>query len=244
MFGGALVSTALFFSQHRWKAALAAAVIIPGVILVLWPADRRQPLFAPSEPASGTQFYQTPSPMAMVTSDAAIARAVAAQQALQRSEQALQAADQALMAPEIPERGVVWSSPEDPLEAPALALNPQVSHAEVVRLSEPHLLEKMPGDRLTVPLPEGRSLAVTVEEATRLPNGDYSWRGYVDGEGDDFPVIFTLGKNSAFATITSWEGSYTMESVGGVGWLYRSIVDPGEDSIPAPAGGDIPHHHP
>lgn len=182
------------------------------------------------------------TPSAFGGSDMAIARAVAAQQALQQAEQALQASNEVMSAPEIPASAVVWSAVNDVTEAPALALNPQITQAEVVRLPALQDLEKVPGDRLTVPLPEGRSLAVTVEDASRMPNGDYTWRGYVDGEGDDFPVIFTLGKNSAFATITSWEGSYTMESVGGVGWLYRNITDPGEDSVPAPAGDEEPLH--
>lgn len=242
MFCGASVTSALLFSQHRWKAALAVAVILPGVILLAWPDETSPPVVPKSlpEPAQPAASVSPP----LVGSDTAIARVVAVQQALQRSEQALRAADQTLSAPEIPERGVVWSSVNDPLETPALVLNPLVSHAEVVRLPEARMLESLPGDRLTVPLPEGRSLAVTVEEVARLPNGDYSWRGHVDGEGDDFPVIFTVGKNSAFATITSWDGSYTMESVGGLGWLYRNIVDPGEDSVPVPAGDETPHHHP
>lgn len=220
---------------------MAIAVVLPGAMLL---ASKEEP----SAPV-GQEFLPASAQPAVIAAasfggtDTAIARAVAVQQALQRSEQALRAADQTLSAPDIPERGVVWSSVNDSLQTPALALNPQVSHAEVVRLPEPRTLERLPGDRLTVPLPEGRSLAVTVEEATRLPNGDYSWRGNVDGEGDDFPVIFTMGKNSAFATITSWDGSYTMESVGGVGWLYRNIVDPGEDSIPVPAGDETPHQH-
>lgn len=174
------------------------------------------------------------TPLVRLSSDQAVARAVAAEQALARAQTALKSANFALSTPEIPPRKPVWSTAVEDNEMPQVQLSPQIEHAEVVRLPDPASLEKAPGDRLTVPLFDGRSLAVTVEDASRLPNGDYSWRGYVDGEGDDFPVIFTVGKNSAFATITSWEGSYTMESVGGVGWLYKNIIDRGEDAVLAP----------
>jgi hypothetical protein len=217
---------------------LAVAGVVFAVLLA-WRAGA--PVPAPvggADPVTGVSNPMASSAMAPagMDSDLAIARAVAAQQSMLAAERALQAANDVLSAPEIPERAMIWTAAGDEGDLPTLALNADIPHAEVVHLPEPQALEKVPGDRLSVPLIGGRMLAVTVEEAARLPSGDYTWRGYVDGEGDDFPVIFTVGKNSAFATITSWEGSYTMESIDGVGWLYRNIVDRGEDSVPAPAG--------
>lgn len=235
MVDGASVSSSLVLGSQWWKVTLAGAGVVLALLLV-WrgvapvaaPAGAVDPVADPmASPAM---------PSAVMDSDLAIARAVAAQQSMQAAERALQAANDVLSAPDIPERALIWSAAGDDGDLPALALNPQIPHAEVVHLPEPQVLEKVPGDRLSVPLLGGRTLAVTVEDAGRLPNGDYTWRGYVDGEGDDYPVIFTVGKNSAFATITSWEGSYTMESIDGVGWLYRNIIDRGEDSVPAPAG--------
>lgn len=218
--------------EPRW--AMFAGVVVVAPVVAMWvmrvPAPSpQQPEPMAFEPAQSTLLQRT-------LSDADIIRIADAEQALRHADQALKAAHYAYSEPDLPDRKQVWSPVSDGSEVPPLELNPQITHAEIIRLPETDLLEKNPGDRLSIPLLEGRSLAVTVEEASRLPNGDYSWRGYVEGEDDDFPVIFTVGKNSAFATITSWEGSYTMESVGGVGYLYRNIVDRGEDAIAVPDG--------
>jgi hypothetical protein len=197
----------------------------------------RDPIDAPQQHEPVAFEPPLASPLQRPSSDADLLRMADAERAMRQADQALKAAHYAYSEPDLPDRKQVWTSVSDGSEVPPLELNPQITHAEVIRLPEADLLEKNPGDRLSIPLLEGRSLAVTVEEASRLPNGDYSWRGYVEGEEDDFPVIFTVGKNSAFATITSWEGSYTMESVGGVGYLYRNIVDRGEDAIAVPDGG-------
>lgn len=214
----------------KFKLVLAALVAVPGVFLLstservqLAAAQLPLPHWAGMEPAPAT-----------LTAEQATAQLAQGQEAFARAQAALKHANYAFSTPDIPVRETVWSVADAAVEMPTLQLNPQIVHAEAIRLPASEALEKTPGDRLTLPLLDGNSLAVTVETSARLPNGDYSWRGYVDGEGDDFPVIFTVGENSAFATITSLEGSYTMESVGGVGWLYRNIVDRGEDAIIAP----------
>lgn len=216
--------------EPRWAIFAGVIVVVP--VVAMW--VMRVPAESPQQREAVAFEPAQPSPLQSPLSDADIIRIADAEQALRHADQALKAAHYAYSEPELPDRKQVWSAVSDGSEVPPLELNPQITHAEVIRLPEADLLEKNPGDRLSIPLLEGRSLAVTVEEARRLPNGDYSWRGYVEGEDDDFPVIFTVGKNSAFATITSWEGSYTMESVGGVGYLYRNIVDRGEDAIATP----------
>lgn len=218
--------------EPRWAMFAGVIVFVPLAATLMM----SQPTPAPQLHALVAVEPALPVPLQRPMSDADILRIADAEQAMRQADQALKAAHYAYSEPDLPERKQVWSAVSDGSEVPPLELNPQITHAEVIRLPEADLLEKNPGDRLSIPLLEGRSLAVTVEEASRLPNGDYSWRGYVEGEEDDFPVIFTVGKNSAFATITSWEGSYTMESVGGVGYLYRNIVDRGEDAIVVPDG--------
>lgn len=216
------------FRKAVW---VAAVVILPTVVLMS--ARTSEPLLRIEPMPSSAPPFMPPA-RAPIATDRAIEPRAAAERAMQRAQAALTDANYAFSTPEIPVRKPVWATVNDASETPSLQLSEQITHAEVIRLPDPQTLEKTPGDRLTVPLLEGRSLAVTVEEASRLANGDYSWRGYVEGEGDDFPVIFTVGKNSAFATITSLEGSYTMEAIGGVGWLYRNIVDRGEDSVAVP----------
>ena len=229
--------------DKRWivvTCGLAITVVI--AVVALRARDQATEAIAPGQPSASPASSPSPSRNLPVAGGdtLAIARVVAAQQALQRADASLRTANFALSEPDIPPRKPVWSTvADDESVQPPMQLNPAIENAQVVRLPTPEMLEKTPGDRITIPMPGGESLAVTVEDANRLPNGDYSWRGYVDGEGDDFPVVFTVGKNSAFATITSWEGSYTMESVGGVGWLYKNIIDGGEDSIPGPAGDAV-----
>ena len=75
------------------------------------------------------------------------------------------------------------------------------------------------------------------------PNGDYSWRGYLDGYGTDYPVVMTYGANSVFATVTTPKGSYTLVSVSGSGWIYKN---PSEFELSQPGVEDhmeIPHQH-
>lgn len=101
-----------------------------------------------------------------------------------------------------------------------------------------------PGVQVSLHLPgEQEALTATVKSSNENPNGDYSWRGYLDGHGTEYPVIMTYGANSVFATVTTPKGSYTLESVNGSGWIYKS---PSEFELSHPGVGDsleIPHDH-
>lgn len=101
----------------------------------------------------------------------------------------------------------------------------------------------MPGEQVSLPLPGGEKLVVNVESSNENPNGDYSWRGHLDGQGTDYPVVMTYGANSVFATVTTPKGSYTLESVNGSGWIYKN---PSEFELSEPGKNDyleIPHVH-
>jgi hypothetical protein len=101
-----------------------------------------------------------------------------------------------------------------------------------------------PGEQISVTMPGGEQLTVNVEGSTTNPNGDYTWRGHLDGHGgDEYPVVMTYGGNSAFATVTTPKGSYTLESVNGNGWIYKN---PSEFELSHPGANDyleIPHEH-
>ena len=68
----------------------------------------------------------------------------------------------------------------------------------------------------------GEEYVVQVEKVTTFQNGSMSWQGHLDGYGDQYPVVLTKGKATTFATITTPEGSFTMESVNGAGWIYKN----------------------
>lgn len=99
------------------------------------------------------------------------------------------------------------------------------------------------GQQTSVTLPGGEQFTVNVKSNTVNPNGDYSWRGHLDGHGDEYPVVMTYGGNSVFATVTTPKGSYTLESVNGSGWIYKN---PSEFELSHPGANDfleIPHEH-
>jgi hypothetical protein len=75
-----------------------------------------------------------------------------------------------------------------------------------------------------------------VQSTTTNPNGDYTWSGHLQGHGTDYPVVMTYGEHSIFATITTPEGSYTMESIDGLGWLYKN---PAEVELSNPGAKDF-----
>lgn len=100
-----------------------------------------------------------------------------------------------------------------------------------------------PGEKVSLALPGGETLSATVKSSNENPNGDYSWRGHLDGYGNDYPVVMTYGGNSVFATVTTPKGSYTLESVNGSGWIYKN---PAEVELSDPGKNDyleIPHNH-
>lgn len=99
------------------------------------------------------------------------------------------------------------------------------------------------GEQVSLSLPGGEELVVNVETSHENPNGDYSWRGHLDRLGSDYPVVVTYGANSVFATITTPNGSYTLESVNGSGWIYKN---PSEFELSEPGKNDyleVPHVH-
>lgn len=100
-----------------------------------------------------------------------------------------------------------------------------------------------PGEQVSLQLPGGETVNATVKSSNENPNGDYSWRGHLDGYGTDYPVVMTYGGNSVFATVTTPKGSYTLESINGSGWVYKN---PAEVELSDPGKNDyleIPHTH-
>lgn len=127
--------------------------------------------------------------------------------------------------------------------APSIKLNPKVKVYSPVTL-EPHP-DRLPaaGDQIILPMFDGKSVKVNVESAESNSNGDYIWSGHLDGHNNDYPVVMTYGENTTFATITTPEGSYSLEAVKGTGWLYKN---PAEAELSAQGKNDflIPEIHP
>lgn len=127
--------------------------------------------------------------------------------------------------------------------APAMPLPGGVSVYEPVSVDMENPVYPEAGQQVSVTMPGGERWQVNVEVNSTNPNGDYTWRGHVDGHGDEYPVVMTYGGSSVFATVTTPKGSYTLESVNGSGWIYKN---PAEVELSNPGANDfleIPHAH-
>jgi len=136
-----------------------------------------------------------------------------------------------------------WRMANATAATPAMPLPASVSVYEPVSVNMESPVFPAPGEQTSVTLPGGERLQVNVETSTTNPNGDYSWRGHLDGHGDEYPVVMTYGGSSVFATVTTPRGSYSLESVNGSGWIYKN---PSEFELSNPGANDyleIPHDH-
>lgn len=136
-----------------------------------------------------------------------------------------------------------WRVMDAAAAAPPMPLPESVSVYEPVSVDMENPAYPEAGQQTSVTLPGGERLQVNIETSATNPNGDYTWRGHVDGHGDEYPVVMTYGGNSVFATVTTPNGSYTLESVNGSGWIYKN---PSEFELSNPGANDyleIPHGH-
>jgi len=118
---------------------------------------------------------------------------------------------------------------------PDIPLNERISAYAVVELDQHPANLPAAGQQILLPMLNGQKIIANVESVNSNPNGDYSWSGHVDGYGTDYPVVMTYGEQSIFATITTPDGSYSMESLDGVGWLYKN---PAEVELSTPGTKD------
>ncbi len=114
-----------------------------------------------------------------------------------------------------------WRTPDAYDPAPGFQLSPEVSEFEAIRFDSSSALVGI-GERVEFLLPGGERVQAVVEQVQLHQNGDESWTGHLQGHGDQYPVAVTTGANSAFATITTPNGSYSMEAVRGAGWVYKN----------------------
>lgn len=126
-------------------------------------------------------------------------------------------------------------------ETPTIHLNEKISEYAIVQLDQN--LSQLPrvGQQIQLPMLDGSAVVANVESTNTNPNGDYTWSGHLQGHGTDYPVVMTYGEHSIFATITTPQGSYTMESIDGLGWLYKN---PAEIELSNPGAKDfleVPH---
>ncbi len=162
---------------------------------------------------------------------------------LQRAEAALAAVEALESSPKQTEwKNISWQVESKKSRTPSFMLRDEIREYDVITLKPSELIYPEKGDQMHMPLLNGEKVVVDVKASKVNPNGDYSWSGHVQGFGTDYPVVMTYGKDSIFAMITTPKGSYSMESVNGVGWLYKN---PAEHELTAPGHDDfleVPEH--
>lgn len=118
-----------------------------------------------------------------------------------------------------------WQLGDVKAPTPKIPLSEKISNYAIVQLEQHPAQFPVMGEQIQLPMLNGQSVVANVESTTKNPNGDYTWSGHLQGYGSDYPVVMTYGEHSIFATITTPEGSYTMESVEGLGWLYKNPAE-------------------
>ncbi len=115
-----------------------------------------------------------------------------------------------------------WQPAAHDAPEPSIPLNNRISVYRPVQLN-PHPTDlPIVGEQVTLPMFNGKKFVADVQTTSVSANGDYTWRGHLTGQGDSYPVVMTYGEHSTFATITTPDGAYTLESVDGLGWLYKN----------------------
>jgi len=128
-----------------------------------------------------------------------------------------------------------WRTPTANTPTPSMPLPSGVSIFEPVAVDMENPAYPEAGQQIAVSMPGGERLQVNIENSSTNPNGDYTWRGHLEGYGDEYPVVMTYGGSSVFATVTTPKGSYTLESVNGSGWIYKN---PSELELSSPGAND------
>lgn len=234
---------ALPSSGNIKRLYLAVSAVL--IIVLIYQITREEVLLQPNQQLEQMLGEQ---PL-LVTDPASSAELTKANNELARAQQALQkpaaksVSERASVSPSLTIVPDAWRIADSSTATPAMPLPDAVSIYEPVAVDMETLVYPEQGQQTSVTLPGGERLQVNVKMDTTNPNGDYTWRGHLEGYGDEYPVVMTYGNNSVFATVTTPEGSYTLESVNGSGWIYKN---PSEFELSHPGVNDfleIPHNH-
>lgn len=120
----------------------------------------------------------------------------------------------------------LWQTASRNAPTPSIPLSERIAAYEAVQLEQHPATMPVAGQEVNLPLLKGEQVRVQVEAGSLHDNGDYSWRGHLKGQGTDYPVVMTYGESGIYATITTPEGSYSLESINGLGWLYKNPAEP------------------
>ncbi|WDE07918.1 hypothetical protein SG34_014125 [Thalassomonas viridans] len=78
------------------------------------------------------------------------------------------------------------------------------------------------GDTVSLPLPDGTSVEVTVTKEGLEKNGDYTFEGNIAQNNHSYPVVITQGAGGTFGSIATSDNTYSITTVDGVGVIYQN----------------------
>ncbi|WP_281557684.1 hypothetical protein [Thalassomonas sp. RHCl1] len=78
------------------------------------------------------------------------------------------------------------------------------------------------GDTVSLPLPDGSTVEVTVTKERLEKNGDYTFEGNIEQNNHSYPVVITQGAGGTFGSIATNDNTYSITTVDGVGVIYQN----------------------
>lgn len=89
------------------------------------------------------------------------------------------------------------------------------------------------GDAFAIPLPGLGDVEATVSWVNQAENGDRGIGAVIDGSDDEYALTLTLGERALFAQVSTAEGRFLVEGVGGSAAVFRDdleqvLVDPNQ----------------
>lgn len=212
-------------NTQKW---FALAVIIAALHVAFWSVLAPQ---STSQPFSNTADLEIPSTQVFVLIDnQQDATAIEAEAAL-KTARALLASPAAGVSPVVEAAVLVeakteaWQVDNHRAPTPSIPLNEKITDYAIVEIDQIPAAYPQVGEEVVLPMLDGEKVVVAVESSVINPNGDYTWRGHLQGHGDSYPVVMTYGATSVMATITTPAGSYNMTTVKGLGWLYKNPAE-------------------
>lgn len=194
---------------HMLIAVAVLVIAVAGLLLVLKPQDSVQPQVQVK--AQSANLAQATPLKAEVPPTVAATPAQPVTPVMEQSTGVNTAA-------------VAWQTGNPKAGTPNIPLNEKISAYTVVELQRPDHLPAE-GEQIQLPMLNGKVLIADVQSTVINANGDYTWSGHLQGYGTDYPIVMTYGEHSIFATVTTPEGSYTLESLDGLGWLYKNPAE-------------------
>lgn len=123
------------------------------------------------------------------------------------------------------DRTEAWQVGNHRTPTPSIPLNEKIVDYTIVEIAADSAVYPQTGEEVVLPLLKGEKVVAVVETTITNPNGDYTWRGHLQGHGNSYPIVMTYGASSVMATITTPAGSYSMTTVKGLGWLYKNPAE-------------------